>query len=108
MGDFVTAITIGRNAIDDFKYELIYADPPDKAHRELTALREAADQELKEYVLLRDKVDRQYEAAVEADGSDPDKMLEINRRFEPLRAMVKKQEDKYDQAFEKANSQSDR
>jgi hypothetical protein len=30
MGDFVTAITIGRNAIDDFKYELIYADPPAK------------------------------------------------------------------------------
>jgi len=68
-------------------------------------LREAADRELAEYLHVRDEVDQQYDAAVEAEGSNPQKMLEINKKFEPLRAKVQEKEEQYDRAWRKAQGQ---
>jgi hypothetical protein len=73
---------------------------------ELQSLREAADHELTEYLRLRDAYDEQFNAAVEKDGDDPKQMLEIIKRFEPIKAKVEEQQYKWTVANEKAQQPS--
>jgi hypothetical protein len=75
-----------------------------KPTQEQLELREAAERTHAEYQQLRDQLYDQYMAAIEAFDGNPPKMKEANERLEPLRAKVKELEDKYDRAFERANS----
>ncbi|HZZ28173.1 MAG TPA: hypothetical protein VFE46_09230 [Pirellulales bacterium] len=79
---------------------------PTVPSEKLLELRNVADQVLADYLKLRDQRDAQYQAAVEADGGDPQKMLEINKKFAPLNQQIKELNDKYMQAWQKALDQS--
>lgn len=79
---------------------------PGPPSRDLIELREAADREFEEYLRLRDQLDEKFQAAVDAFDGNPPKMKEANEELEPLRQKVKKQEEKYDRALEKAQAKS--
>jgi uncharacterized protein HemX len=86
----LVAVTVETLVYRASRDSITRARPPRPQSSKFLALRDEAERTDSEYRHLRDKLEDQYMAAIQAYDDNPSKMKEADEQLEPLRAEVKK------------------